>query len=585
MPDFSAPGVTVLEVKSSILPINPAPTDVTAFLGATEKGPLNRPLSIGSMADYQALFGGQLSGSYVHQTVRQFFENGGRQAYVSRVVGASGTVAASRQLQNSTPTNSVLISAFSVGDHGNLLSIKAERIDKVIAGVSTDIPASAVTSCVLTDIRQVYVGATLKIVDATPDTIRFVVTRIDRSTRTVYFASLTPAGIVSAASAVVTLEEFRITVYRDGTAVRVYPQTEGMAYNSTAGSKYFVNVINTNDPANEIVVTTDNAIAATSAVDPRPATDSAAVVLTSGSDGAAVTATEIIGSSGAASGFYAYDSIQDAPLGPYAPGWTSAAYHQAVIAYVEARTGNPMFAVLDAPSGLTGQQLIDYVQGTAMLYSERAGIYGPWVKQVDPLTNVITSYPPGGFVLGTYARITQKDGVQRAPAGSPHARLNNVVDLERRYTETELGALNRASINAVRVTPNGICVMGARTLSRGDFQYVNVRRVFNFVNASLRLPLLTALFESNDEATRAAITRSISSFLTAQWNAKVLKGASADQAFVVTCDETNNPPSVVNNGQLAVAVALAVANPAEFIVLSLSRDLREQLAELAAAGV
>jgi phage tail sheath protein FI len=582
MPDLKAPGVYTQQARSSAVPVVAAASDICGIVAQMQKGPPNRPIKIDGLAEMLAIFGTYVSGVYGAHAVRQYFEQGGREIYISRLVGASGTVKASRQLQNSTPTNSLLAEAFSVGDHGNALSVKHERIDTVIASVAVDVAAAPTTSMVLSDVRRVYVGATLKVVDVTPDTTRFVVTRVDRTTKQVFFASYTPAAITAAGSTV-TLEEMRITVYRDGTAVQMFPTQGAMAYSALAADKYFRTVINTNDPTREITVT-DNAIVASPTVDPRPVTDSAPVALTLGADGAAIGDADVVGSG--STGLYAYDAIQDCSV-IAAPGYATTTVHQGLISYCEARVGNPMFAVLDIPTNLTAAQAVTHVETTARLYSEHAAIYAPWVKQTAPDTGVITAFPPSGFVLGVYARTTRTRGVQKAPAGVNDGKLNGVVDLERHFTETELGTLNLSNINAIRAfaDASAISVFGARTLARGDFQYINVKRVFNFFIASMKPALLASVFEQNDETTRAAISRSMSTFCLLQWRKKVLKGDSADLAFVVTCNETNNPASVQQAGQLSVDVSLAVANPAEFIVLTLSRDLRELQAELAAAGV
>ncbi|HSY08413.1 MAG TPA: hypothetical protein VK820_07745 [Steroidobacteraceae bacterium] len=66
-----------------------APTGVTAFIGRTLKGPVNRATPIASFSDFQQLFGGLWQPSTLAYAIEQFFENGGRQAYVVRVINGA----------------------------------------------------------------------------------------------------------------------------------------------------------------------------------------------------------------------------------------------------------------------------------------------------------------------------------------------------------------------------------------------------------------------------------------------------------------------------------------------------------------
>jgi len=61
------------------------------FLGSASMGPSNAAVLVTSLADFVARFGGFKSGANLHPTVETFFEEGGTQCYVGRVVGASAT--------------------------------------------------------------------------------------------------------------------------------------------------------------------------------------------------------------------------------------------------------------------------------------------------------------------------------------------------------------------------------------------------------------------------------------------------------------------------------------------------------------
>jgi phage tail sheath protein FI len=82
-------GIQVAEQAGPEQNIARAPTAVTAFVGRTLRGPVNRPVSISSFADYHSIFGGLWQPSTLSYAVEHFFENGGQQAIIVRVVNGA----------------------------------------------------------------------------------------------------------------------------------------------------------------------------------------------------------------------------------------------------------------------------------------------------------------------------------------------------------------------------------------------------------------------------------------------------------------------------------------------------------------
>lgn len=66
--------------------LEPGPVGVVAFVGRTLKGPVNEAVPVESFAQFQQRFGGLWSDSLMPHSVEQFFEHGGRQAVIVRVV-------------------------------------------------------------------------------------------------------------------------------------------------------------------------------------------------------------------------------------------------------------------------------------------------------------------------------------------------------------------------------------------------------------------------------------------------------------------------------------------------------------------
>jgi uncharacterized protein len=83
-PDFSR--VSASPEVAAVSGIAVASTGVVAFVGRCLKGPVNDPTAITSFSEYQQQFGGLWSGSTLSYAVEQFFEHGGEQALIVRVV-------------------------------------------------------------------------------------------------------------------------------------------------------------------------------------------------------------------------------------------------------------------------------------------------------------------------------------------------------------------------------------------------------------------------------------------------------------------------------------------------------------------
>jgi len=179
--------------------------------------------------------------------------------------------------------------------------------------------------------------------------------------------------------------------------------------------------------------------------------------------------------------------------------------------------------------------------------------------------------PGAGHVAGVWARTDATRGVWKAPANEP---VRGIVRLESEVTTGEQDLLNPEGINCVRsFGSNGTKIWGARTLSKTDpsWKYINVRRLFNFVEESIRRGTQWAVFEPNDVDLWQRVKRNISAFLRGLWMQGALVGATPDQAFYVVCDASNNPRSSVVEGRLIVEIGIAPVTPAEFVIFRISQ--------------
>ena len=200
---------------------------------------------------------------------------------------------------------------------------------------------------------------------------------------------------------------------------------------------------------------------------------------------------------------------------------------------------------------------------------------------VEKIATFKMTVPSSGAVAGVYAQTDRDRGVWKAPANVP---LNNVVAPAVKITDATQASLNidtdaGKSINAIRsFTGKGTLVWGARTLdgNSNEWRYIQVRRLFNYIEESIKKSTSWAVFEANDANTHIRVKAQIESFLTGIWKAGGLVGASAAQAFFVNVGlgSTVTPQDVLE-GKMNVEIGLAASRPAEFIILKFSHFIQQ----------
>jgi hypothetical protein len=244
------------------------------------------------------------------------------------------------------------------------------------------------------------------------------------------------------------------------------------------------------------------------------------------------------------------------------------AVQQAMIAHCELM--GDRVAILDAPPGLNAQQVREWRVDKAGYDSKYATLYWPWVKVQDPLTSQSVMVPPSGHIAGIWARNDDTRGVHKAPANET---IRGALGLELQITKGEHDQLNPTGVNCIRAFPGrGIRVWGARTLSSDPaWRYLNVRRLFNFVEESILEGTQWVVFEPNDLNLWQRVKRTLNAFLVRVWRDGALFGATPQEAFYVKCDAETNPPEVVEAGQLVVEIGIAPVKPAEFVVFRVAQ--------------
>jgi hypothetical protein len=363
-------------------------------------------------------------------------------------------------------------------------------------------------------------------------------------------------------------DSFTITVRRGG---RVEETFEGLT--TKRGKQNAVTVVNTQSKLIQL-----EELATGGALE-RPAAGS--VALAGGGAAAPVhlSPDDYVGDSADRTGFGGLEAIDPVTM-VCAPDLMAAYQHGmldmegvqavqlAMIAHCELM--GDRVAILDPPPGLNAQQIREWRVDKAAYDSKYATLYWPWIKVFDPASGETIFVPPSGHMGGLWSRTDDTRGVHKAPANET---VRGAISLEIQITKNEHDLLNPQGINCIRAFPGrGIRVWGARTLSSDPaWRYLNVRRLFNYLEESILNGTQFVVFEPNDPALWARMRRTISAFLVNEWRKGALFGLTPQEAFYVKCDEETNPAEGIDAGQVVCEIGVAPVKPAEFVIFRLSQ--------------
>ncbi|MEV5508639.1 phage tail sheath family protein [Streptomyces orinoci] len=229
--------------------------------------------------------------------------------------------------------------------------------------------------------------------------------------------------------------------------------------------------------------------------------------------------------------------------------------------------GNRM-AILDLPVKTPPDRVADLLAGLKTDAAAYTAVYYPalevpWLSP-DARKETKRYAPPCGHVAGVWARVDDERGVHKAPANEVLAEVDG---LEYEVSAARQGGLNDKGLNCIRTFPGrGVLVWGARTLAVDtEWQYLSVRRLVCYLEESIRLGSLWAVFEPNDERLWSGLRRNVTAFLTDLWRRGALQGQTPEQAFFVHCNEINNPERDRLAGRVTCDIGVAPVRPAEFV--------------------
>lgn len=310
-------------------------------------------------------------------------------------------------------------------------------------------------------------------------------------------------------------------------------------------------------------------------------------VLASGTDGNAITPNDFIGNPGAApdlrTGLAGLATIDEVNM-LVAPDEVNANIANSFLITSElvaqCELLRERFTILSIAGG---QGLVQTIQPPQD--STYGAVYYPWIRVFDARAQDTILIPPVGHVAGIYARTDIERGVHKAPANEVVRGIVNQdlgptrKPLEYQIVKGEHDILNPRGVNVIRdfrSDGRGIRVWGARTMSSDPlWKYVNVRRLFLYVEESIDEGTQWVVFEPNDEPLWARVRQVITNFLTTTWRSGALQGLTADQAFFVRCGYDTMTQDDIDNGRLICEIGIAPVKPAEFVIFRIQQKTLE----------
>ncbi|MEI6668460.1 MAG: phage tail sheath subtilisin-like domain-containing protein [Acidobacteriota bacterium] len=609
MPEYLAPGVYVEEVSFRSKSIEGVPTSTTGFAGMTRFGPVQypggpkttEPRLITSFTEFESVYGGlqvlhaPLDAderlSFVAHAARAFFMNGGTRLYVSRVfsprgldpnfdygvaslpLAVSGSTATWRARWPGRLGNAWVIvqavrsknAAYKDASFGNAVQVGGAKQGAIVEVTAGPKPVADGAPLVLANLAQISIDPN----DGRQVFNRGGVTFLPNNTDIIQNVTL------------------RVTVRTDDQNVSVTDAVE----TDPVTKRYIGQILQRDNPENENATLWLDWNAAAAIGNDVAANLMVALVaasgqrLSGGHDGVAASPSDLAGKDAdpddvtrKATGLAALGELDDIAIValPDAGTLDSLAAIETAADLLIAHAENLRYriAVVDPPQRCSMTQIRNFRGGYD---TEYAALYHPWIEILDPNDRPQQgapprrlTLPPSGFVTGIYARTDIQRGVYKAPANEV---VRGLTKFELNINKPRQDVLNPEGINALRFFEGrGNRVWGARTMSSDpEWKYVNVRRLFIYLEHSIDKGTQWAVFEPNNERLWANIRSTIEDFLLVQWKSGALMGSKPEEAFFVRCDRTTMTQNDLDNGRLICLIGVAPTYPAEFVIFRIGQ--------------
>ncbi len=533
IPEYLTPGVYIEEFEIGARPIEGVSTSTVGFLGLTERGPTIPPKLVTSWTQFMRVYGGYTEDSYLPYAVEGFFSNGGKRCYIARVVrrgveGAGGAESAA------LTKGEVIFKAVGEGAWGNRVAI---RVENSSIDPENDEPAGKRSyKLTIAYWKNVNFPPNFNVPDTEKE--RKLRELLERADSVETFDNL---------SEDVTSPDFFLKKLGDPlNDLSNLVVLEGSGRPSNTGTSVFfealVNGLDAKETTPPLLLSRRDFLG----------------------DPAAVP--------GKKEGLTALGDIDEISI-LCAPDLhqLSSDIRKTLISdlLTQCEVLKDRFAILEVGKDNSNISSLT-ITSTSGRQSKYGAIYYPWLKIYDPLSRQIKPIPPGGHVAGIYARSDTERGVHKAPANEV---VRGAVGLEFDLTKDEQSILNPRGINVIRnFTDRGILVWGARNIVLDPlWKYINVRRLFIYIEESIEKGTQWVVFEPNNERLWARVRATITQFLTTVWKDGALMGTKPEEAFFVKCDRTTMTQDDIDNGRLICVIGIAPVKPAEFVIFRIAQ--------------
>lgn len=507
----------VIEEETPALRSIPAlDTAVLSMVGITIKGPINTPTLVQSFDQFVRKFGSYMVGSHMAAAVEGFFENGGTNIYIVRVVHYSditdGTTATSANatinLANATPVDTLQVDGKYDGTYSNGHKI---RVYAATSGTASEfnLDVQDASGLVLESFPNLTMDTTK------PRYVETVINNVNSGSEQIAVTDLAVAGTP--------------TQRRPANALSAAMASGADGLGSIADSDY---------------------VGSQAGATGLHALDTV--------DDLTLLAVPGIATSSVHNGMLAYAEVDrggqvfcvlDPPAGDSA---------SQIITYVNSTA---------AIGGLS-----EY----GAIYWPRVQVLNPSATLFGNTDTIVV--PPSGHICGMIARNdgAKVGGVWTTPAGTEEGKLFGVLGFE---TDEVLKEPVRDLVFPQRINPITTMkgfpryVDGARTLKGGgNFPTVAQRRGASFCERSIKLGLQFARNKDNTPKLRTILYRTVWAFLKSQMDVDAFASTDPDTAYFVDFGDALNPATTPN--VVTGRIGLATAQPAEYIVLRFSQDTR-----------
>jgi hypothetical protein len=578
---YKVPGVFLAPETEQVVPIAISRQCLAGLIGIAEKGPLNTEVRVRSFQQYQQIFGGFSEYGYLPYAVHGFFNAGGTECVVVRIAHTSddenNQYSIKEAYYNVADTNGDMAYRFMAvtpGLWGNKIFLRLWY--KVVE-------TSKVTGDILEDNYSIYVddpeiftiGDSLEI--RSPERCEYKRITLIEDNKIFFSTPVLKDFDNSAGKVICNLCSVNIVLQYGSVFEEYY-----LCSTHPENDSYFVKRINESSQLIKIKELRSGSLPVE--INTRPLVDGRSGVLN-------LTPGDFIGHFKGLDdkkGLGIFESIDEISLivAPDVLIFEEAVHHdkdralndiftvqRAMIDQCEILRNR--FAILDMPAIRESQ---DAIKWAGRFDSDHAAMYFPRIEIINPADSSGLSsifVPPSGHISGVFAESDREEGKHRAPANK---YIKGAVGISYHIDNDEYELLYPHGINNLRYVPGrGIKVWGARTLSSDlEWRFINVRRAFSAISESIERGTGWAVFEPNDSSLRKRIIRHITAFLINLFRDGYLAGVVPEEAFYVRCDDELNPPENIDRGIITIEVGLAIARPAEFLVVTLKTDLDNQ---------